>query len=502
MSSRRSASRCSWCRPRSCSLTSSPPSQGGLPRRRGPRSCSGRSEMAASGELRSASAPGRRVRRVRLSHWARWLALQAICVAGLAGLVLVVFLAVALGIGRVPSSRQTTLLAFSMIAAAVVALLYQPLRKRLVATANRHLANEHGSADDVLRAFGSRLATPIPFDELLLELAESLRRTLAVSSAEVWTGSGGLLKRAASDPDLGPASVILGRREESVVTRAPVSGAAWVSTWLPQLMSGRERGTLRAAPVTHSGELLGLIVVERAGDGEPFAADDDRVLAALARQLGSALKASLDELRRQAEELRESRARVVAAGDAERRRIERDLHDGAQQHLIALAVNLRLARQLSRSDPAASQSLLDELTSDVKDALERFRELAHGIYPPILEDRGLADGLRAAAARGPMRARVETVSVIERHSREVEATVYFCCLEALQNAGKHAGDGARATVRLWEDVDSLRFEVIDDGIGFDPASRPRGSGLTNIEDRLGALGGRLAVRSSPGAGTT
>jgi len=252
-------------------------------------------------------------------------------------------------------------------------------------------------------------------------------------------------------------------------------------------------------------------VVERASGGQPFSADDDRALAALARQLGlalnnvrlgSALEASLDELRRQAEELRESRARVVAAADAERRRIERDLHDGAQQHLIALAVNLRLARELSRSDPAAAQSLLDELTSDVKDALERFRELAHGIYPPILEDRGLADGLRAAAARGPIRARVETVSVIERHSREVEATVYFCCLEALQNAGKHAGDGARAIVRLWEDVDSLRFEVIDDGIGFDPASRPRGSGLTNIEDRLGALGGRLAVRSSPGAGTT
>ena len=467
--------------------------------------------MATSGELPSASAPGRRLRRVRLGYWARWLVVQAICVAGLAGLVLVVFLAVALGIGRVPSSRQTTLLAFSMIAAAVVALLYQPLRKRLVAIANRLLANEHASADDVLRAFGSRLAQPIPFDELLLQLAESLRRALKASSAEVWTGSGGLLKRAASDPDVGPASVILSRREEAVVTRAPVSGAAWVSTWLPQLMSGRERGTLRAVPVTHSGELLGLIVVERASGGQPFSADDDRALAALARQLGlalnnvrlgSALEASLDELRRQAEELRESRARVVAAADAERRRIERDLHDGAQQHLIALAVNLRLARELSRSDPAAAQSLLDELTSDVKDALERFRELAHGIYPPILEDRGLADGLRAAAARGPIRARVETVSVIERHSREVEATVYFCCLEALQNAGKHAGDGARAIVRLWEDVDSLRFEVIDDGIGFDPASRPRGSGLTNIEDRLGALGGRLAVRSSPGAGTT
>src|SRR6516162_2871083 len=134
--------------------------------------------MAASGELPSAAASGRRLRRVRVIHWTRWVAVQAICIAGLAGLVLVVFLAVALGIGRVPSSRQTTLLAFSMIAAAVVALLYQPLRTRLVATANRLLANEHASADDVIRAFGSRLAQPIPFDELLLQLAESLRRAL------------------------------------------------------------------------------------------------------------------------------------------------------------------------------------------------------------------------------------------------------------------------------------------------------------------------------------
>jgi signal transduction histidine kinase len=264
-------------------------------------------------------------------------------------------------------------------------------------------------------------------------------------------------------------------------------------------------------PITHSGELLGLIVVARSTDAEAFSAKDEQVLTALARQvglalnnvrLGSALEASLDELKRQAEELRASRARVVAAADAERRRIQRDLHDGAQQHLIALAVNLRLVRELARSDPPAARALLEELSGDVQNALDGFRDLAHGIYPPILVDRGLADGLRAAAARGPVRARVEAVSAIERHSPEVEATVYFCCLEALQNAGKHAGDGARATVRLWEDDDSLRFEVVDDGAGFDAGVQPGGAGLANMGDRLGALGGRLSVRSSPGGGTT
>ena len=209
---------------------------------------------------------------------------------------------------------------------------------------------------------------------------------------------------------------------------------------------------------------------------------------------------STDELRLQVEELRASRARVVAAADAERRRIERALHDGAQQHLVALAVNLQLARQLADSDPAAAKTLLEEIGRDVREALEGVRELAHEIYPPLLIDRGLAEALRAAASGADIPTRVEA-TVLDRSTPEAEATVYFCCLEALQNAARHAGAGAQATVRVWPEQGELLFEVSDDGAGFDPRAAPRGAGLINMSDRLGALGGRLTISSEPGHGT-
>jgi signal transduction histidine kinase len=432
----------------------------------------------------------------------------AIHLAGLAGLVLVVYLVVVIGIGRVPTSDEKTLLGFSMAAAAVAALLYQPLRGRLSGLADRLAGARRDSPGDVLRTFGSRLTSALPLDELLLQLAESLRKALVLKAAEVWTGSGGLLERSASDPEVGRASLILTPAEEAVVARAGVPGSAWLSMWLPRVLAGREEAALRAAPITHSGELLGLIVVERPPE-VPFSDEEEQVLAALARQvglalnnvhLGSALEASLDELQMQADELRASRARVVAAADAERRRIERDLHDGAQQHLVALAVNLRLARELAESDPVGARAVLEQLAGDVHEALEEIRDLAHGIYPQLLVDRGLSEGLRAAVSRAPVRARLET-GALGRYEAEVEATVYFCCLEALQNVGKHAGADARATLRVWEEQGGLRFEVADDGAGFDPRVKPRGSGLINMSDRLGALGGRLSVVSAPGDGT-
>src|SRR5713101_462314 len=152
--------------------------------------------------------------------------------------------------------------------------------------------------------------------------------------------------------------------------------------------------------------------------------------------------------RPEVEELRASRARVVAAADAERRRIERDLHDGVQQHLVALAVNLQLARQLADSDPAAALTLLEEIGQAVREALDGVRALAQSIYPPLLLDRGLAEALRSAASGAGIHTRVEAAAS-DRYPSEVEATVYFCCLEALHNAAKHAGAGARATVRTW-----------------------------------------------------
>jgi signal transduction histidine kinase len=427
---------------------------------------------------------------------------RAMLLVGLVALVVVVFGVVVLGIGRVPTSEQRTLLAFSMLAAAVVALLYVPVRRRLSALAARH---ERGSPEDVLHSFGYRMTRPLPLDELLLQLAESLRATLGLHAAEVWTGAGGVLERVASDPDAGPARLILTPAEEAVVVGASVRGDAWLRLWLPQLLEGRASADVRAAPIARSGELLGLIVVE----GAEVEEDAEQVLVALARQvglalhnvrLGSALEASHDELRGQADELRASRARVVATADAERRRIERDLHDGAQQHLVALAVNLRLARELTESDPPQARAVLEELAGDVQDALEEFRDLAHGIYPPLLVERGLAEGLRSATIRAPVAVRFE-LEGIGRYPPEVETTVYFCCLEALQNVGKHAGAGALAVVRVWEDGDGLLFEVTDDGAGFDLAGGSQGGGITNMRDRLGALGGRLSVASSPAGGT-
>jgi signal transduction histidine kinase len=267
---------------------------------------------------------------------------------------------------------------------------------------------------------------------------------------------------------------------------------------------------MRAAPVTNSGELLGLIVVRRFAGALPFNEADDLALTELARQVGlalhnvkldSALQESLDAVRRQADELRASRARIVEATDTERRRIERDLHDGAQQHLVALAVGVRLARQIADTDAEQAKTMLDQIGLDLQDAVQELRNLAHGIYPPLLMDRGLPDALRAAAGRAALSTSVEAENV-GRYPQQVEAAVYFCCLEALQNAGKHAGEGASAVVTVREVEGALTFEVTDDGAGFDLASgAQRGHGFVNMSDRVGAFGGSVTVDSAPGQGT-
>ena len=200
--------------------------------------------------------------------------------------------------------------------------------------------------------------------------------------------------------------------------------------------------------------------------------------------------------------VRESRARIQVAADDERRRIERDLHDGAQQRLVALRIKLELAAERTGNghpSGAADAAVLRRLGSDVEDALEEVRSLARGIYPASLADRGLVEGLRAAALRNPLPTTVLAAGV-RRHSREVETAAYFCCLEALQNAAKHA-KGASATVIELSENSSLRMEVRDDGAGFDPAQVVGGVGFTSMRDRLAAVGGELTITSTPGRGT-
>jgi signal transduction histidine kinase len=434
---------------------------------------------------------------------------HTVSLAGLSGLVVAVYVLVVLGLGQVPSERERALLLLSMVAAAVCALTYHPARERLTQTANRLVYGERSAPDEALRSFGTRLSRAIPLDELLLQLAESLHKTMALEAAEVWTGAEGLLERAASVPDRGPARLVVDPAEAPVVARAGVCGPAWLAIWLSGLLDGRPDAAIRVAPVAHSGELLGLLMVVRRPE-ESFSEEDERVLAELARQVGlalhnvrldTALQASLDELRHKAEELQASRARIVAAADAERRRIERNLHDGAQQRLVALAVKLGLARRLVDANPEQTRGMLDELREELKDAVDELRNLAHGIYPPLLMDQGLAAALGSAAQRTTIPTRVEA-GPLGRYPSEVEAAAYFCCLEALQNAMKHAGSAATVVVRVWEEAGALRFTVTDDGSGFDPAAKATGTGFLNMRDRLGAIGGSLRVESAPGAGTS
>jgi signal transduction histidine kinase len=190
----------------------------------------------------------------------------------------------------------------------------------------------------------------------------------------------------------------------------------------------------------------------------------------------------------------------VEAGDAARRQIERDIHDGVQQHLVALAVKARLIQQLQTQNPARATELLDSLGGDLNDTLDELRELAHGIYPPLLADKGLVEALTAAARRAVLPIEVQAIGV-RRYGRVVESTAYFCCLEAFQNAGKYAGADVHVQVCVREDGDALIFTVTDDGAGFDIRAIGQGVGFTNMNDRLGAVGGTLRVESTPGTGT-
>jgi signal transduction histidine kinase len=396
------------------------------------------------------------------------------------------------------------LLAFvsAMLLIAVGVSVVSPLGRR------RRDSASLGAIDFARTSFASQLNRGAPLDKLLLEMVEALCDGFKLDAAELWLCEAGRLRLAAAEPPAQRHVIPITAAEESIAANARASSAAWARVWLPGLLEGRPESTLRVAPISHSGQLFGLIVAERASRGESLSAEADATLEEVAREVGvalnkarldSSLQASLERLRIQAAELQASRGRLVAAADAERRRIERDLHDGAQQHLVALSVKVRLIEQLAERDPERARALLNQLQSDANAALEELRTLAHGIYPPLLASRGLQEAL-AAAGRSAALPSVVEANGVTRYPPEVEAAVYFCCLEALQNAAKYAGPGASARVHLWEEAGGLLFEVADDGRGFD-ASAGDGAGLTNMRDRLGAVGGTLRVESTPGQGT-
>jgi signal transduction histidine kinase len=197
--------------------------------------------------------------------------------------------------------------------------------------------------------------------------------------------------------------------------------------------------------------------------------------------------------------LEDSRRRIAEAADIERARIERDLHDGAQQRLIALRIRLGLAESLLETDPGAAVEEVHRLGFEAERALEELRSLADGVYPPLLTERGLRDALRSVAARAPVPVRVVAVGVT-RHPVEIESAVYFTCVEALQNALEHAAGATVVSIKLSQTFDQLKFEISDDGGGF-TADDHDGRGLRRMHDRIEAIGGDLEVAAHPGRGT-
>jgi signal transduction histidine kinase len=428
-------------------------------------------------------------------------------VATLAAVLAIGIVVEVLVLGRVPRGRERALLGPSLVAMTVAFAAAAPARRAVGSGLARVLHGDRTASEDVVRSFVDRAGQGVPDLELFLQLAESLQRQLRTRAVEVWVRRGDLVERVVSVPDQPITVVTL----DDDVTRAfagtAIAGPAFTAMWAPALLpEGTEH--VRIAPAVFAASLLGAVVVARAPGAEDFTAEDDALLAELGRRVGvvlrnrqldTALQSTLDELRLANDELRASRTRVVAAADAERRRIERDLHDGAQQHLVALAVNLRLARDLLDEDAPAARDVLDHLVDDVKDTVQQVRDLAHGIYPPLLVDAGLAEALRVVAARSAVPVEVDVTAA--RFDGDVEAAVYFCCVEALQNVARHAS-GSTAEVRAWTEDGTLRFTVRDDGPGFDPSTASSGHGMVNLRDRIGAIGGTITWSSTPGSGTT
>jgi signal transduction histidine kinase len=390
---------------------------------------------------------------------------KTVVIAAVAAAIAVVYVAVVAGVGALVGTRGSPLL--SAGAAAVVALVFQPIRARARRLADRIVYGQRATPYEVMTTFGGQLAGTYSSDDVLPRLARVLGEGVGADRAIVWLRV---------DDDLRP-----------------------VATWPADAdLAGPD--DVRAE-VIHTGEELGALSVAMPPN-DPIDPSTEKLVRDLAAQAGLVLSnvRLTEALKARLEELRAAQKRLVTAQDEERRRLERNIHDGAQQQLVALAVKARLTRTLTQRDPAKAQEMLTQIEAETHEALEDLRDLARGIYPPLLADKGLPAALEAQARKSPIPVTVETAGV-DRLPLEVEAAVYFSALEALQNAAKYAR-ATRATVSLHRSNGAVAFTVADDGTGFDPAATGYGTGLQGIADRLGALDGELEVTSRPGAGTT
>jgi signal transduction histidine kinase len=402
---------------------------------------------------------------------------KALVYGGLAVVITAVYVLIVIGFGAIVGNSRQFLL--SIVTTALIALAFQPLRQRAQRLANRVVYGQRATPYETLSQFSEHLSQTFSEEDILERMARILAQGTGAERAEVWVRAGSRLALASSSPPLNGANA----------QELPMANGT-----LPAM----ERD--QVVPVTHQGEVLGALAVSKKR-GESMNLVEQQLITNLAAQAGLVLKnVGLNrELLARLEDLRASRQRLVAAQDDERRRLERNLHDGAQQHLVALKLKLGLAESAAEPDSKV-HNMLKQLKSDADEALDTMRELARGIYPPLLASDGLGPALRAQARKSPVPVDLEFDDV-PRQPREVEAAVYFCCLEALQNVSKYA-EASRVRLRLWCADSRLRFLVEDNGKGFDPKRNSPSSGIQNMRDRLDSLAGTFSVRSEPGKGTT
>jgi signal transduction histidine kinase len=391
-------------------------------------------------------------------------------VAGALVLLVIAAYATVVGLlGVITSGNESSGSVF--IVALLLGLAFRPVTRFARRIADRVVYGRRATPYEVLTEFSERVGESYATEDVLGRMAQILGQATGAASARVWLRLGAELRPAASWPtDAEPAQV------------------AFVANEVLPTIEGET-----VVEVRDRSELLGALSVAMP-PSDPMNPSKERLVRDLASQAGLVLRNV-----RLVEELRSSQRRLVRAQDRERRRLERNIHDGAQQQLVALSVKTRLARDLTARDPAQAAELLTQIDAEIQTALGDLRDLARGIYPPLLIDEGLRAALDAQARRSPVPTTVRADG-LGRYAPEVEAAVYFSCLEALQNVVKYA-EASSATVILAQSNGHLTFEVVDDGRGFDPAAERTGTGLQGIADRLGALHGEVTIRSEPGAGT-
>lgn len=424
------------------------------------------------------------------------------------------FIAVAVGAGLLAGGSDVLV---PVLLALAVAVAGRPLHARFEKLVRRLIYGPDPAGYAAIVRYAQMLSDATGSGTLPQEIAESVRRALGVTWVGVWlhvqSGGASVLQPAAiSGRDLGPSVIA---PEAQVAALQAATGGFLVADTPPDLAAAGALLDIEPSavvPLVAGRELIGIIACGQRPQ-HPLISSDLELLGVLGREaalalrnvrLESELRQRLAEIEEQAEQLRRSRQRLVGVQDAERRRIERDLHDGVQQQLVALAAQLTRASLVASAGPAETRRLLTDLATQAEETVFALQDLSRGIYPSLLADQGLPAALRTHAARVPLAIRVEVEPALagRRFGRDLEAALYFVALEAMTNAHKHAS-GAELTVSMRgaDDGRRLVLEVHDDGPGFQPGGPTDGSGLQNMDDRIAAVGGTLHIDSRPGAGT-